>query len=142
MSAILPSRRSAVIPARRVRSGRALSAVVSAVRFSAARLAEVESRYAALLASVSEGEYVLSEPTTVVIGTPGMDLVEIQTAVAMPSVLGVRRFLLNLTLGCETVELTPAKAREAADVLARVTADLYAKAADAEALTQIEAERR
>lgn len=140
MSVIIPFHRSAVISRRFTRSGRTLSAA-AAPRFSAAKLAEVESRYAQLLAADPAGGLEVSEPTTTTLGTPNMDQVEIETAIAMCGTAGTRRFLLDLSLGCEVVELTPAKARQAAAALRAVADQLVTLAQDADALTAIETGR-
>src|SRR5579884_1065796 len=129
MSAILPLDPSAVTcEPQAAETGRTEQ---HSPRFSAAQLAEVEARYAQLLATDAPGEFALSEPTVTTIGTPGMDQIEAETEIAMLGAPGGRQFLLTLRLGSEVLELTPSKAREAAEALCGVVAGLIHLAADA-----------
>lgn len=133
MNAIVPFRRPAVITRLHLPSGRP--------RHSAARLAEVEARYAPLLASTPASEFALADESTVTLGTPLQDQIEIETAIAMIGAPGDRWFALNLVLGSEILEMGPAKARQAAQALRTAADRLVSLAADAEMLAEIEAGR-
>jgi hypothetical protein len=113
-------------------------------QFSAAQLAEVEARYADLLATVPtaiEG-CALTELTEVTIGRPGCDETTIGAQIAMWTERGERReFIVTAHVTDLPVELDPAKAREAGEKLRHLAAALDALATDAEALATIEAQR-
>lgn len=147
MSGILPSRRSAVTPRRRTRSGRALFPG-HARHFSAAQLAEIEARYAALLAlaPTPQGDPAHGEETTIAIGQAAGAPRDWNTLSAQIAAWidddGRRTFVVEAHIADMPVELDPRAAHESAEAL-RQLADLYdSLGSHVEALNVIEAERR
>lgn len=131
------------------RTDRVAVAIAGGPRPSAVQLAEVEQRYAAMLATAlpSDTGPVEGELTRVAVGEPlsaDRDGDTLGAQLAMwPGREGreAREFVVTAYIADMPVELTPAQAHESADSLRHLAATLDALAVDAQALTQIEAGR-